>query len=241
MSTTTPTTPTTRCTNAHIPGAVSHCCGLIGPKGERPHHTPPTIHEIEVGQRVRSFDFASYSIKLGVYGIDVNGDGPDRGACYYEGEVVDIIEHGESFTFHDGDDNRVVSFSDCNHYAIRVTRLVINGAECSDEALYVFPPVNGARTWRGFTFGVQPMGWSLEDTQEAVTEAGCDWQGAEEQIEDAYYALQQAQDRVNALVEQQASAIKAAEYAVAQADALGRDEANEVFNEWFGYYAPESS
>ena len=198
--------------------------------------TPPAIHALDTGDRVRSFDFPSYYPKLGVDGLDLDGER----ACYVEGEIVGFI--GLDFDL-DVDGTTFGPTQDCERYVIRVTRIVRRGETVEQPGRdFICPPINGTPgSLGGTTFGVQPMGWSLEDTQQAVTEAACDWQGAEEQIEDAHYALQQAQDRVNALVDRQASAAEYAEYAVAQADALDRDEAGEVFNDCFGYYPPEAS
>lgn len=229
-----------RCDNAHLPNTVSDCCGLIGPKGERPYHAPPTIHEIDEDDRVRSFDFASYSPRLGVYGVSVDGDGPDRGACYCEGVVAQIMERGEVVTVLDENGVEVdVSWNDCDRYLIRVTRRVFNGVECSDHPRFIFPPVNGTRTLGGYTFGVQPVGLSIDEAQQALTEAGCDWQGAENDLGDALWALQQAQDRVNALHDQQDAALAQAALVVAQADALARDDAAELHSDLFGFY-PEA-
>jgi hypothetical protein len=75
-----------------------------------------TTATIEVGNRVRSFDFE------------------DRGltgerACYVEGTVVEIGNFPE--------------FPDCPRYKIQVERHVFGGEELAEHEDFVFPPVNG--------------------------------------------------------------------------------------------------
>jgi hypothetical protein len=92
------------------------------------------VHEgssVKVGDRVRSFDFASRSV-----------EGED--ACYVEG-VVEAI--GREFA-------GGPAFADCARYQIRVRRRVFAGEELTGEEPslvggYVYPPVNGTPTTLG--------------------------------------------------------------------------------------------
>lgn len=86
---------------------------------------------IEVGNRVRSFDFP--------YRRDIEG----RGACYMEGEVTAIVEHP-----HYG----------YKCYEIQVDRCVSKGNELPAQKYppTIYPPVNGTpRTLGGDTDGVE--------------------------------------------------------------------------------------
>ena len=78
---------------------------------------------IQVGDRVRSFDFRCH---------DLEGER----ACYIEGRLVAIQEHQY----------------ECNRYMIRVDRKVFAGEELEVElGTYVYPPINGAPTLFGRT------------------------------------------------------------------------------------------
>jgi len=72
---------------------------------------------IEVGARVRSFDFAPY-----------NRDLEGERACFIEGVVEGVSREGW----------------DCDRYVIRPTRRIAGGAErdFADDTLF-FPPLNG--------------------------------------------------------------------------------------------------
>ena len=78
---------------------------------------------IQVGDRVRSFDFAETFDDGAQFGRDLEGDR----ACYVEGVVLDL-------TVHEG----------CPRYEIHVDRDVFAGEE-SDRRVgrVIYPPVNG--------------------------------------------------------------------------------------------------
>lgn len=113
---------------------------------------------VNIGDTVQSHDF------------------PDRGelsfvtegehACFAEGEVVAILKAGEVFTFtspegegrKDAGREYKVSFHDCDHVAIRVTRRVFAGEVKTGDAaaVYVFPPQNGIpKLFGGETNGIR--------------------------------------------------------------------------------------
>ena len=77
---------------------------------------------IEVGDKVRSFDFD--------YCRDLTGER----ACYVEGYVVGIEPHGG-----------------CDRYVIAVDRAVFGGEEREVWPKKVYPPVNGTRKLMGGT------------------------------------------------------------------------------------------
>jgi len=83
--------------------------------------------DIQVGNRVRSFDFAGDD----GYGRDLIGDR----ACYVEGDVVGF-DHIEG----------------CKRYRILVDRDVFGGKD-EDRRIgrIVTPPINGTPTWAGNT------------------------------------------------------------------------------------------
>ena len=86
--------------------------------------------EIEIGNRVRSFDFH--------YMRDL--DGPR--SCYMEGVVIGLNE-----------------FQGCQRYVIEVDRCVSGGRERSDYPQMIYPPVNGTPTTMGrITDGVEVVG-----------------------------------------------------------------------------------
>jgi len=75
---------------------------------------------IQIGTRVRSFDFANKR--------SLEGDQ----ACYAEGEVVGFeIFHGST------------------RYVIEVDRCIFAGEEVIDYPVTIYPPVNGTPTWMG--------------------------------------------------------------------------------------------
>ncbi len=122
----------------------------------------PIIHDIEVGQRVRSFDFPDWSERHGTYGIHAEGDYVGtpayRPACFWEGVVVAIVKRGERYGYHD--DNRSYTLEDphADRYVIEVERRVWDGvADPHPPASVVTAPVNGTRTLSLYTFGVQPV------------------------------------------------------------------------------------
>jgi len=84
------------------------------------------IQDIQVGDKVRSFDFADTLRDGTEYGRDLEGER----ACYVEGTVVGFDD--ENF--------------ECRRYKIEVSRRVFGGKEDSTidprEAV-VYPPVNG--------------------------------------------------------------------------------------------------
>ena len=84
---------------------------------------------IQVGDRVRSFDFADTFEDGTHYGRDLEGDR----ACYVEGEVV-------------GFDN----IEECDRYRILIERDVFGGKE-DDRRIgrLVMPPINGTPTLFG--------------------------------------------------------------------------------------------
>ncbi len=115
----------------------------------------PIIHDIEVGQRVRSFDFPDWSERHGTYGIHAEGDYAGtpayRPACYWEGVVVAIVERGERY-------DSWLQDPHADRYVIEVERRVWNGvADPHPPASVVTAPVNGTRTLSLYTFGVQPV------------------------------------------------------------------------------------
>ncbi len=227
-----------RCTNAHLPGTVADCCGLIGPKGERNYHAPPTIHNVCVGDRVRAFDFASYSAKLGTYGIDVNGDGPDRGACYYEGEVLDIIERGSHYRW-EQDGQTLEYTADCDRYVIAISRRVFDGEEVASAGVHVFPPVNGTRTLRGYTFGVQPMGLDLDTARGEIEAEASRYRKADRCAERIAEEIARLTDALHAAKDEAQQALDHATNAVYLSDAMVKDEAGDLFSDLFGYYPSE--
>ena len=82
---------------------------------------------IQVGSKIRSFDFHSR---------DITGED----ACYIEGEIVDI-------RWHNG----------CDRYVVIIEKQVFAGKEeDSHVGELVFPPVNGIeKTFGGVTDGVE--------------------------------------------------------------------------------------
>ena len=117
----------------------------------------PIIHDIEVGQRVRSFDFPDWSERHGTYGIQAEGDYVGtpayRPACYWEGVVVAIVERGERYGTWLGGRPFVRT-----SYVIEVERRVWDGvADPHPPANVITAPVNGTRTLSLYTFGVQPV------------------------------------------------------------------------------------
>lgn len=99
--------------------------------------------EIQVGDRVRSFDFPQ------TQGTDPPLTG--RNACYLEGVVEAILPAGVSAP------ETGMVFPDCPRYVIRVTRQVFRGEDRDrDVGSLAFPPVNGVTTlvWDRPTFGV---------------------------------------------------------------------------------------
>jgi hypothetical protein len=80
---------------------------------------------LEVGARVRSFDFPDVAREL-----------EGERACYVEGVVEGVCR----------------DFPDCPRYAIKVDRQVFAGKE-TDHLVgeHVFPPLNGTPTWLGGT------------------------------------------------------------------------------------------
>jgi hypothetical protein len=87
---------------------------------------------IQVGDRVRSFDFFSREVE-------------GEAACFVEGVVRNIT-------------NPVIDtmFRDCAHYEIRVDRRIFAGVEVEEMiGGLVYPPVNGIpKTFGGVTDGV---------------------------------------------------------------------------------------
>lgn len=86
---------------------------------------------IQVGDRVRSFDFPRSREYEGAR------------ACFVEG-VVEAITDPATHEF----------FGDCPRYVVRVDRRVFSGNECTgenDTGELVFPPVNGLGTLFGDT------------------------------------------------------------------------------------------
>ncbi len=85
--------------------------------------------EINVGDKVRSYDFPMHR--------DEDGET----ACYIEGEVTGI-------EWHEG----------CDRYVIKATRRVFAGKEVAPESDWFYPPVNGTPcTFGGPTNGVVKM------------------------------------------------------------------------------------
>jgi len=84
--------------------------------------------EIQVGDRVRSFDFPER-------GMELEGDR----ACYVEGVVSDIRP-----------------LDGCDRYVLIARRAVFGGKEeIYDRPRLFYPPVNGTHTFTGgITFGV---------------------------------------------------------------------------------------
>ena len=88
--------------------------------------------DIQVGSKVRSFDFADTGRNGQVYGRDLEGER----ACYIEGTVEGFDE--DNF--------------DCRRYKIRVERRVFSGkedAKVDPREAHVYPPVNGTPTMLG--------------------------------------------------------------------------------------------
>jgi hypothetical protein len=85
---------------------------------------------IQIGNRVRSFDFH--------YMRDLEGPR----SCYMEGEVIGFEE-----------------VRGCTRYVIKVDRCVSGGKERSDFPEVIYPPVNGTPTTMGrVTDGVELLG-----------------------------------------------------------------------------------
>jgi hypothetical protein len=102
----------------------------------------PTL-PVPVGAKVRSFDFP---------------DSPERALHYVEGKVVAILKVGEVFAFEDDRGIRQEpQFHDCDRYAIRVSAKARSGVRTEiEETRFVFPPLNGTRSWLGgVTNGVE--------------------------------------------------------------------------------------
>lgn len=78
--------------------------------------------EIQVGDRVRSFDFPGFNRYV---------DGPH--ACYVEGTVEEI----GPFLF------------ECDRYKIRAEVRVFRGERITPEGPYFYPPLNGTETMFG--------------------------------------------------------------------------------------------
>lgn len=96
-------------------------------------------HSLQVGDKVRSFDFAD-----GEYGRELSGGR----AAYAEGFIVEIGPMPDA------------PANDCPRYHIRVTRDVFGGkgriGENSRVGTMVYPPVNGTPTTMGnTTYGVE--------------------------------------------------------------------------------------
>ncbi len=94
---------------------------------QQTNQTPVSETSIQIGSKVRSFDFDSR---------DITGED----ACYVEGEVVDIQWDGG-----------------CDRYVILVEKQVWGGVEESDNVGFtVQPPVNGIpKLFGGVTDGVE--------------------------------------------------------------------------------------
>ena len=87
---------------------------------------------IQVGDRVRSFDFEGHPSARALEG---------ESACFVEG-VVRNITNPEVDTM----------FRDCAHYEIRVDRRIFGGVETEVVGGLVYPPVNGTtRLFGGVT------------------------------------------------------------------------------------------
>lgn len=91
---------------------------------------------IEIGGRVRSFDFPSYRDGV-LSGLDTTGSR----ANYVDGLVEAI-----------GED----TIESCRRYRIRVEKNVVGGEPVTPVAQEIYPPVNGTPQMRspGVTFGV---------------------------------------------------------------------------------------
>ena len=85
---------------------------------------------IQVGDKVRSFDFAGPFANGAKYGRDLEGER----ACFVEGVVEAVVER-----------------EGCPRYEIRVNRDVFGGEE-SDRRVgnLVYPPVNGTPSLFGY-------------------------------------------------------------------------------------------
>ena len=92
--------------------------------------------QVQVGDKVRSFDFADP--RHPEWGRDLEGER----AAYVEGLVVAVLPAGAEFAVERG---KVACFPDCDRYAIKVETRVWSGKrEAPREAeTWVFPPVNG--------------------------------------------------------------------------------------------------
>lgn len=98
-------------------------------------------HDVEVGDRVRSYDFPE-----SIPGYQDPDSRRHRSPCFVEGTVVEIVDHPES---------------PCQAYKIAVERRVWGGEETDDHAPFATPPVNGVqKTMGGVTFGVVKIGGS---------------------------------------------------------------------------------
>jgi hypothetical protein len=89
--------------------------------------------KIQVGQKVRSFDFAD-----GKWGRDLIGER----ACFIDGIVTDITN------MIPGEDGFLMDVG-CDRYVIEVELRVFGGKAVDPEATTFYPPVNGTPTWGG--------------------------------------------------------------------------------------------
>lgn len=104
----------------------------------------PTL-PVPVGAKVRSLDFP---------------DNPGLRGDYVEGTVVAILKVGEVFAFEDSQGRLLKpQFHDCDRYAIRVSVKAREGVRTEiEETRFVFPPLNGTRSWTGQTMnGVEAV------------------------------------------------------------------------------------
>lgn len=97
-------------------------------------------HDIKLFDHVKSYDF-----------YDHIEDCYDP-AFYVEGVVCGIVKAGEVHP------ETGACFPDCDRYAIRAVRKVLDGEEFAHFAPWVFPPVNGTkRLFGGTSFGVEKV------------------------------------------------------------------------------------
>lgn len=86
--------------------------------------------EVQVGDRVRSFDFDDHALE-------------GERACYFEGRVESIVDA-----------------PDCKRYVIRTERQVFQGVEvpATQRPALIYPPMNGIkRMFGGVTTGVEKL------------------------------------------------------------------------------------
>lgn len=197
-------------------------------------HPAPTIHALDTGDRVRSFDFPNYYPNLGVDGLDLDGER----ACYIEGEIVGFIGLDLSL---DVDGVTFGPTQDCERYVIRVTRIVRCGETIEQPGRdFICPPINGTPgSLGGTTFGVQPMGIDLDTATSEIDDEASRYHAAEKRADALAYEIQRLTDKLHGVQAVSRLALDHALRAVDLVDGRFSDEAEDAFLDGFGCYPSE--